>query len=128
MTGVTLSDPRIAPTAAPGPVRSGTRSAPVIAVAVFAALTLPVVTGKQVYLHPDWMWGLPAGRPVSDLALVELTREVQLAFMPVAGRQVGTEDPVRLIGWGLTVFPPPGHNDPDDAAGAEHHAAARCGL
>jgi branched-chain amino acid transport system permease protein len=43
MTGVTLNDPPIAPTAAPGPVRSGTRSAAVIAVTVFAALALPAV-------------------------------------------------------------------------------------
>lgn len=66
-----------------------------------------VVTGKQVYLHPDWMWGLPTGKPVSDLALVELTRSVRLPLMPVSGRQVGEADPIRLIGWGLTEYPPP---------------------
>lgn len=65
-----------------------------------------VVTGKQVYLHPDWMWGMP-GRPVSDLALVELTSAVPLPLMPVSGWQVGEGDPTRLIGWGLTAYPPP---------------------
>ena len=64
-----------------------------------------VATGKQVYLHPDWMWGVP-GKPVSDLALVELTSAVPLPPMPVSGRQVGIADATRLIGWGLTEFPP----------------------
>jgi secreted trypsin-like serine protease len=66
-----------------------------------------VATGKRVYLHPDWMWGLPTGKPVSDLALVEVTREVRMPVMPIGVRQVAEAGPVRLIGWGLTVFPPP---------------------
>ena len=66
-----------------------------------------VATGKKVYLHPNWMWGMPTGRPVADLALVELTRAVRERVLPIGVRQVGEADQLRLIGWGLTVFPPP---------------------
>ncbi len=66
-----------------------------------------VATGKRVYLHPDWMWGMPTGKPISDLALVELTRPVWTPVMLIGGHQVRQTDPVRLIGWGLTAYPPP---------------------
>jgi secreted trypsin-like serine protease len=65
-----------------------------------------VAAGTRVYLHPDWRRGLPTGKPVSDLALVELDRDVRVSLLRI-GQQVGQEAPVRLIGWGLTVFPPP---------------------
>ncbi|MEV4706749.1 trypsin-like serine protease [Actinoplanes sp. NPDC049316] len=67
-----------------------------------------VATGLRVYLHPDWMWGMPTGTPVSDLALVELTRPVWTSVMRLDTRQpAGTDTVRRLIGWGLTAFPPP---------------------
>jgi hypothetical protein len=66
-----------------------------------------LVTGRQVYLHPDWMWAEPTGRPVSDLALVELTKPVRASIVPIAFGQLGTGSHVRLVGWGLTQFPPP---------------------
>jgi len=65
--------------------------------------------GAQVMLHPDWQWGMPTGLPISDLALVKLTRPVPSRLMPVGLRQVRPSQPLRLIGWGLTAFPvPPG--------------------
>jgi hypothetical protein len=64
--------------------------------------------GARVYLHPDWMWGQPTDKPVSDLALVELDRDIHtVALLPISGSPAGDADPIRLIGWGLTVFPPP---------------------
>jgi secreted trypsin-like serine protease len=67
-----------------------------------------VATGTRVYLHPDWMWGQPTGKPVSDLALVELDRDIRdVRLLPVGLRTPTGVDPVRLIGWGLTAFPPP---------------------
>jgi secreted trypsin-like serine protease len=74
-----------------------------------------VALGARVYLHPDWMWGLPTGNPVSDLALVELDHDVRGApLMPLGLRQVDVGGQVRLIGWGLTEFPPsPGATIPD---------------
>jgi secreted trypsin-like serine protease len=67
-----------------------------------------VATGLRVYLHPDWMWGMPTGAPVSDLALVELTRPVWTSVMRLGIRQTDEADAYRrLIGWGLTAFPPP---------------------
>ena len=66
-----------------------------------------VVTGRQVFLHPDWMWGMDTGRPVSDLALVKLTKPAWMPFMPISDRQVRESGYVRPIGWGLTQFPPP---------------------
>ncbi|GAA0939652.1 S1 family peptidase [Virgisporangium aurantiacum] len=66
-----------------------------------------LVTGRQVYLHPDWMWGALAGRPVSDLALVELTQPVRASITLISLTLLGVGDPGRLVGWGLTQFPPP---------------------
>lgn len=66
-----------------------------------------VATGTRVYLHPDWMWGMPTGRPVSDLALVELDRDLAVPLMPLTRLQPAVNTPVRLVGWGLTAFPPP---------------------
>lgn len=66
-----------------------------------------IVTGKRVYLYPEWMWGVnwPNG-PVSDLALVELAAPVPAALMPISdGRQISEADLIRLIGWGLTAYP-----------------------
>lgn len=63
--------------------------------------------GAQVMLHPDWQWGMPTGLPVSDLALVKLTRPVPARLMPVGVRQVRPSQPLRLIGWGLTAYPVP---------------------
>lgn len=65
-----------------------------------------LVQGRAVYLHPDWMWGVPTGRPVSDLALVELTKPVWMPITPISDRQARESGAVRLIGWGLTQFPP----------------------
>jgi secreted trypsin-like serine protease len=66
-------------------------------------------TGGKVMLHPDWAWLLPTGRPVSDLALVQLTRPVPARLMPLGVRQARESQRLRLIGWGLTAFPvPPG--------------------
>lgn len=67
-----------------------------------------VVTGKQVYLHHQWMWGVnyPV-EPVSDYALIELTRPVRADLLPTALRQAPVGGPVRAVGWGLTEFPPP---------------------
>lgn len=68
-----------------------------------------VATGVRVYLHPDWQWeaadGVPGAR-TSDLALVELDREVRLPGMPLAARPA--PDQVRIIGFGLTSWPVPG--------------------
>jgi len=65
-----------------------------------------VATGKRVYLHPDWAWASNAPAvPVSDLAVVELDRTVNLQPMPIPGPLPGTD--VRLLGWGLTQWPPP---------------------
>ena len=67
-----------------------------------------VVTGKRVYLPPTWAWGTNwPTTPVSDYALVELQRPVWAPLMPLGNRQVPEASPVRLLGWGLTVFPPP---------------------
>jgi hypothetical protein len=66
-----------------------------------------VATGRQVFLPPDWMWGQSTGQPVSDLALVELTRPVQAPLTRIADRQVTEKDLIRIIGWGLTAYPPP---------------------
>jgi secreted trypsin-like serine protease len=66
-----------------------------------------VVTGMRVYLHPDWAWGMSTGKPVADLALIELTSAVRLPLMPISGRYLGEGDPARLVGWGLTAYPPP---------------------
>ncbi|MFG1918121.1 S1 family peptidase [Micromonospora sp. NPDC048898] len=67
-----------------------------------------VVTGKQVYLHDKWMWGVnyPA-EPVSDYALIELAQPVRADLLPTALRQAPIGSPVRAVGWGLTEFPPP---------------------
>ncbi|MFK3983020.1 S1 family peptidase [Micromonospora sp. NPDC050397] len=73
-----------------------------------------VVTGKKVYLYPEWVWGAnwPAGA-VSDFALVELDQPVRAALLPLALRQAPKGDVVRAIGWGLTEFPPaPGVTPP----------------
>jgi secreted trypsin-like serine protease len=67
-----------------------------------------VTSGARVYLHPDWMWGRSTGTPVSDLALVELDRDIRgVTLLPISSSEPGDGDPVRLIGWGLTAFPPP---------------------
>ncbi len=67
-----------------------------------------VITGKRVYLPPTWAWGTNwPTTPVSDYALVELQRPVWAPLMPLGNRQVPEASPVRLLGWGLTVFPPP---------------------
>lgn len=65
-----------------------------------------VATGVRTYLYPDWMWGLPTGLPIADLALVELDRPVPAPPMLVASQLPAVGDPTRLIGWGLTQFPP----------------------
>jgi secreted trypsin-like serine protease len=65
-----------------------------------------VATGKQVYLHPDWMWGYPTGRPGSDLALVELATAVRKPLTRLGIRPGSDTGRTRIIGWGLTVYPP----------------------
>ncbi|MDG4795123.1 trypsin-like serine protease [Micromonospora sp. WMMD1082] len=67
-----------------------------------------VVVGRKVYLYPGWMWGVNwPDAEVSDLALVELARPVfGVPLMPLAPRQVHEHSPVRLVGWGLTQYPP----------------------
>jgi len=67
-----------------------------------------LVRGKDVYLHPDWAWGAPTGLPISDLALVKLDRPVfGVPLMPLDLGRLNTRAPLRMIGWGLTAFPPP---------------------
>ena len=67
-----------------------------------------VVTGKRVYLPPNWAWGTNwPTTPVSDYALVELAHPVRAPLMRLDIRPVPEGDPVRLIGWGLTAYPPP---------------------
>ncbi len=63
-------------------------------------------TGKQVYLYPDWAWGQPTGKPISDLALIELDRNLPTPLMPFGFDQTPMGGPIRLVGWGLTEFPP----------------------
>lgn len=64
---------------------------------------------EQILVHPDWSWMTAAGVPVSDLALVKLTKAVPARLMPLGAGRVGPSDRLRLIGWGLTAFPvPPG--------------------
>ena len=63
-------------------------------------------TGERVFLHPDWMWGEDTGKPVSDLALVELAKPVWMPTMLLGAHVPGDAGPVRLIGWGLTAYPP----------------------
>ncbi|QOC89650.1 S1 family peptidase [Micromonospora craniellae] len=73
-----------------------------------------VVTGKRVFLHPQWRWGVnyPA-EPVSDYALIELARPVRADLLPTALRQAPVGGGVRAVGWGLTEFPPgPGVTPP----------------
>jgi hypothetical protein len=84
-----------------------------------------VVTGVRVYLHPDWAWAAnwPA-TPVSDLALVELDRAVWLPPQRLAPDTVDDADPVRLVGWGLTTFPPPPGGDPRPAILQERDTTA----
>jgi len=66
-----------------------------------------VVTGKRVYLYPGWTWGAtwPVS-PVADLALVELAQPVQGPLMQLGTRQAPEGGAIRLIGWGLTEYPP----------------------
>ncbi|MEV6927065.1 trypsin-like serine protease [Dactylosporangium sp. NPDC051485] len=65
------------------------------------------VTGKAVYLAPTWAWAAnwPAS-PVSDYALVELTRPVAAPPMLLDVVPVPEAGDVRLVGWGLTAYPP----------------------
>lgn len=66
-------------------------------------------TGVKVYLHPDWQWAAnwPAGA-VSDLALVELDHYVLgVPTMPLLPSPSVDGQALRLIGWGLTAYPPP---------------------
>lgn len=64
-------------------------------------------TGRRVLLHPDWMWGYPTGKPISDVALVELTDPVPTPVTPLGVRQADLGHRLRLLGWGLTAYPPP---------------------
>ncbi len=67
-----------------------------------------IVTGKRVFLPPNWAWGTNwPTKPVSDYALVELARPVKAPLMRLDIRPMPEGHPVRLIGWGLTVYPPP---------------------
>jgi secreted trypsin-like serine protease len=73
-----------------------------------------LVAGKQVYLYPGWAWGAtwPAS-PVADLALVELAQPVHAPIMRLDTRQPPEGGATRLIGWGLTAYPPaPGTTPP----------------
>ncbi|MEU4243115.1 trypsin-like serine protease [Actinoplanes sp. NPDC026619] len=63
-------------------------------------------TGKQVVLYPDWVWGMPTGLPVSDLALVELTKPVPGQVMRLDELPADEAGWARIIGWGLTSWPP----------------------
>ncbi|QOC93981.1 S1 family peptidase [Micromonospora craniellae] len=89
-----------------------------------------VITGKKVYLHPTWAWGAnaPTG-PIADLALVELTTPARAPLMPLAVRQAPEQSQVRLVGWGLTQFPPaPGATPPAmlQERDSRHLPAAAC--
>ncbi|RSM51574.1 hypothetical protein DMB66_41630 [Actinoplanes sp. ATCC 53533] len=98
-----LSDPTAAPT--PVPALAGNVTARIGSTDRTTGGLVAI--GKRVYLHPEWMWAAMPGKPVADLALVELTRAVPLPLMPVSWRQIRAADPARLIGWGLTQYPPP---------------------
>jgi len=64
-------------------------------------------TGSQIFLNPDWYWGVPtlAGTPVSDIALVELDQELRGPVMHIAATQSPVGHTNRLTGWGLTAWP-----------------------
>ncbi|MGI5243080.1 S1 family peptidase [Dactylosporangium sp. CA-139066] len=66
-----------------------------------------VAIGKAVYLAPQWAWAAnwPAS-PVADYALVELTRPVSTPPMLLDVLPVPEAGGVRLVGWGLTAYPP----------------------
>jgi trypsin len=62
-------------------------------------------TGEQTVLYPDWVWGMPTGMPVSDLALVELTTRLPGPYMPLGLLPADAAGWARIIGWGLTTWP-----------------------
>lgn len=63
--------------------------------------------GRTVHLHPGFTWGTNwSAAPVADLALVELTRPLPAPVAKIADRQIPESARVRLVGWGLTEFPP----------------------
>jgi hypothetical protein len=64
-------------------------------------------TAEKILPNPDFAWGLPTGLPISDLALVKLTRPVPARLMLLAARQLHYLQTVRAIGWGLTAYPVP---------------------
>ena len=64
------------------------------------------VTGRRVFLPPGWAWAANWPAPVSDYALIELSQPVLAQLMPLDDLPTGAGDPVRLLGWGLTDFPP----------------------
>ncbi|MEV0131377.1 trypsin-like serine protease [Dactylosporangium sp. NPDC050688] len=65
-----------------------------------------VATGRRVFLPAGWAWASNWPSPVSDYALIELDRPVQSQLMPLALHPAGVGDAVRLLGWGLTKYPP----------------------
>ncbi len=65
-----------------------------------------VATSRRVFLPAGWAWATNWPDPVSDYALIELTRPVQAPLMTLAIRPAGVGDAVRLLGWGLTEYPP----------------------
>ena len=65
-----------------------------------------VVAGTQVYLPPGWNWAANIPAPVDDYALIELAQPVPVPDMSLSTWQVRDGGPVRLVGWGLTAFPP----------------------
>lgn len=62
-------------------------------------------TGERIVLYPDWVWGMPTGAPVSDLAMVELTMRLPGPYMPLDLLPGDAAGWARIIGWGLTTWP-----------------------
>ncbi|MGI5185375.1 S1 family peptidase [Dactylosporangium sp. CA-152071] len=65
-----------------------------------------IATGRTVFLPAGWAWASNWPDPVSDYALIELDRPVLAPLMPLSLRPAGVGDAVRLLGWGLTEYPP----------------------
>jgi secreted trypsin-like serine protease len=76
-------------------------------------------TGGQVakmvrsVIHQDWAWGVPTGKPLSDLALIKLDRPLRGPLLRIPTRPATGPTPLRIIGWGLTTYPAPAGTGPD---------------
>jgi secreted trypsin-like serine protease len=67
-----------------------------------------VIAAQQIWLHPLWQWATnPTGTPVADLGEIGLAHPVRASVLPLTRWPKPVGGPVRLVGWGLTQFPPP---------------------